>query len=86
MRSAAVPSRLGRTAYVQYRERQAMTFSCKNYDFNLDKCQKLNSECIPGRPGCVLEGRFKFGEEVEKRLAQLEQETAERRRRKQQGR
>ena len=49
-----------------------MTFSCKNFDFNENNCMKLKCECIPGRPGCVLEGKVKFSEEIEKRLAELE--------------
>ncbi len=48
-----------------------MTFSCRNYDFNLNNCQKLKSDCIPGRPGCVLEGKVRLSEELEKRLAEL---------------
>lgn len=48
-----------------------MTFSCRNYDFNLNNCQKLKSDCIPGRPGCVLEGRVKLSEELEKKVGQL---------------
>ncbi|MFH7319011.1 hypothetical protein ACHHRT_00195 [Desulfurivibrio sp. D14AmB] len=49
-----------------------MTFSCRNYDFNLNNCQKLKSDCIPGRRGCVLEGRVKLSEELEKKVAELE--------------
>lgn len=49
-----------------------MTFSCRNYDFNLNNCQKLKSDCIPGRRGCVLEGRVKLSEELEKKVVELE--------------
>ncbi len=55
-----------------------MTFSCKNYDYNKDECLKLHSECIPGRPGCVLEGRVALSDELEKRIQQLEAERQER--------
>lgn len=48
-----------------------MTFSCKNYDYNEDKCLKLNVECVPGRRGCVLEGKVRVSEDLEKRLAEL---------------
>ena len=58
-----------------------MTFSCKNFDFNAEKCMKLNSDCIPGRPGCVLVGKVKFSEEIEKSLKDLEAETAKSRKR-----
>jgi len=52
-----------------------MTFSCKNFDFNSDNCMKLKSECIPGRPGCVLEGRVVVSEAIEKKLKELEERT-----------
>ncbi len=45
-----------------------MTFYCKNFDCNLSICNKLHGECIPGRPGCVLEGKVKFSESIEERL------------------
>jgi len=48
-----------------------MTFYCKNFDCNLSICNKLRSECIPGRPGCVLEGKVKFSETIEERLQGL---------------
>jgi len=64
-----------------------MTFSCKNFDFNTEDCIKLKSDCIPGRPGCVLEGKVSFSEEIEKKLKDLEEKSKERkkRRRKLQG-
>jgi len=53
-----------------------MTFSCPNFDFNSDNlCMKLNSECIPGRPGCLLFGKVKLSEPVKARLAELAEET-----------
>ena len=55
-----------------------MTFSCKNFDFNTDSCSKLNTECVPGRSGCVLEGKVKFAENITARLEELEEERAER--------
>lgn len=48
-----------------------MTFYCKNFDCNLSICNKLHGECIPGRPGCVLEGKVKFSETIEERLKEL---------------
>jgi hypothetical protein len=59
-----------------------MTFSCKNFDFNTENCLKLKSDCIPGRPGCVLEGRVSFSEEIEKKLQELEARTADRKKRR----
>ena len=58
-----------------------MIFSCKNFDFNTEDCLKLNSECIPGRPGCVLIGKVKFSEDIEKRLKDLETETSKKKKR-----
>jgi len=59
-----------------------MTFSCKNFDFNAENCMKLNTDCIPGRPGCVLEGRVKFSEDIEQKLKKLETERKKRRRKR----
>jgi len=56
-----------------------MTFYCKNLEINTDQCKKLHSQCIMGRPGCVLEGRVALSEELQKKIAQLEQERQERR-------
>ena len=50
-----------------------MSFSCKNYDYNDDKCLMLKQDCIPGRPGCVLEGRVILSEALEERIKELEQ-------------
>lgn len=59
-----------------------MTFSCKNFDFNTENCMKLNTECIPGRPGCVLVGKVKFSEDIEKKLKNLEAERETRKKRR----
>ena len=49
-----------------------MTFHCKNYDINNDACRRLKGECIPGRRGCVLEGRVALSEELEERIRALD--------------
>jgi hypothetical protein len=60
-----------------------MTFSCKNFDFNNENyCMKLKTDCIMGRPGCVLEGRVTISEEIEKKLKALEDKTKERKKRR----
>jgi len=59
-----------------------MTFACKNYDYNTDQCQKLKSACIPGRPGCVLEGRVALSEELAARIKKLKREAGKRHRAK----
>jgi hypothetical protein len=56
-----------------------MTFSCGNHDFDTDRCKKLKAKCIMGRPGCVLEGKVKFSEEILARLQNLDEERARRR-------
>ncbi|MBU0680060.1 MAG: hypothetical protein KKD73_01435 [Proteobacteria bacterium] len=50
-----------------------MTFHCKNYDINADACKKLKGDCLPGRKGCVLEGRFALSEELEQKIHDLEE-------------
>ncbi|MDF1513029.1 MAG: hypothetical protein P1S60_04395 [Anaerolineae bacterium] len=49
-----------------------MTFSCPNYDHASCFCQRLNKLCVAGRPGCVLEGKVDFGEDIEVRIARAE--------------
>lgn len=53
-----------------------MSFSCKNYDYNDDKCLMLKQDCIPGRPGCVLEGKVALSEALTARIKELEQQKA----------
>ncbi|HEX9714732.1 MAG TPA: hypothetical protein VGA28_03470 [Desulfurivibrionaceae bacterium] len=53
-----------------------MSFSCKNYDYNDDKCLMLKQDCIPGRPGCVLEGRVALSEALLDRIKELEHNKA----------
>ena len=54
-----------------------MTFSCKNFDFNTEDCLKLKTDCIMGRPGCLLEGKVAFSEEILNKLKALEEKTQE---------
>ena len=56
-----------------------MTFACKNYVLEEDRCKRLRCECIPGRPGCVLEGRVALSEALEERIRKLEEERKARR-------
>ncbi len=49
-----------------------MTFHCKNYDMVDDKCKRLKGECVPGRRGCVLEGRVALSEELEAKIRELD--------------
>jgi hypothetical protein len=59
-----------------------MTFSCKHHDFDTDKCRKLKTDCIMGRPGCVLEGRVTLTDEAVSRLEKLKNEAEVRRKRR----
>jgi hypothetical protein len=52
-----------------------MTFSCKYLDLNTEQCNRLKTDCIMGRRGCVLEGRVTLSEEIEKKLMELEGKT-----------
>ena len=38
----------------------------------------LKTDCIMGRPGCVLEGRVTVSEEIEKKLKDLKDKSEER--------
>ncbi|GAB4183257.1 MAG: hypothetical protein Kow00100_24210 [Geothermobacteraceae bacterium] len=55
-----------------------MTFSCKNFDHDSGCCRKLGGECVPGRPGCVLDGQVVLSDELKERLRQFEQERGSR--------
>ena len=54
-----------------------MSFSCPHFDPNRDFCLRLNTECVPGRKGCVLEGKTVFAVPVEERLREKEREKRE---------
>jgi len=59
-------------------EENRMTFHCKNYDIENDKCNKLKGECVPARKGCVLEGRMAVSEELADKIKKIDEETARR--------
>ncbi|MBU1138172.1 MAG: hypothetical protein KKA76_04265 [Proteobacteria bacterium] len=54
-----------------------MTFHCKNYDIVNDKCRRLHGECVPGRRGCVVEGRVALSEELEEKIKALDKSSSE---------
>ncbi|MBU1233713.1 MAG: hypothetical protein KKD01_15145 [Proteobacteria bacterium] len=54
-----------------------MTFHCKNYDIVNDKCRRLHGECVPGRRGCVVEGRVALSEELEEKIKALDKSISE---------
>lgn len=44
------------------------SFSCQFLDSAKSYCIRLKKDCIPGRQGCVLKGRFVFAIPAEKRI------------------
>jgi len=54
-----------------------MTFHCKNYDIVEDKCKRLHGECVPGRRGCVVEGRVALSEELEAKVKALDKNVSQ---------
>ena len=57
------------------------SFSCPHFDMKNDYCMRLQNDCVPGRPGCVLQHNSVFAVPVEERLrekAQQRQREAER--------
>lgn len=44
------------------------SFSCPHLDTKETYCIRLKTECVPGRAGCVLKGRFVFAIPAEKRI------------------
>lgn len=51
-----------------------MSFSCPHFRINDDYCLRLKTDCVPGRPGCVLAGNSVFAVPVEQRLREREEE------------
>ncbi len=54
-----------------------MSFSCPHFDPEQDYCRRLKTDCVPGRPGCVLDGSV-FATPVEQRLREREEENRRR--------
>ncbi|RFC50204.1 MAG: hypothetical protein DUW69_000684 [Verrucomicrobia bacterium] len=50
-----------------------MSFSCPHFAVDRDACLRLKTDCVPGRPGCVLEGSG-FAVPVAQRLREREEE------------
>ena len=44
------------------------SFSCPHFDMESDHCQRLHTDCVPGRPGCVLCQNSVFAIPVEQRI------------------
>ena len=54
-----------------------MSFSCPHFDPNQDYCLRLKTDCVPGRKGCVLDGKSVFAVPVAERLREKEREKRE---------
>jgi hypothetical protein len=50
-----------------------MSFSCPHFDIERGYCLRLKTDCVPGRPGCVLSGAV-FAVPAEQRIRELEEE------------
>lgn len=44
------------------------SFSCSHLEPDKSYCQRLKTDCIPGRKGCVLIGKVVFAVPAEERL------------------
>lgn len=50
-----------------------MSFSCPHFDVARDYCRRLKTDCVPGRPGCVLAGCV-FAVPADQRIREREEE------------
>jgi hypothetical protein len=51
-----------------------MSFSRPHFRIDDDHCLRLKTDCVPGRRGCVLEGRGVFAVPAEQRVREREEE------------
>ncbi|MBL9210567.1 MAG: hypothetical protein JNL92_08850 [Opitutaceae bacterium] len=51
-----------------------MSFSCPHFEPDQDFCHRLKTDCVPGRPGCVLGAGSVFAVPVEERIRAKEAE------------
>ena len=49
-----------------------MSFSCPHFRPDDDHCLRLETDCVPGRRGCVLQGRAVFAVPAEERVRERE--------------
>jgi hypothetical protein len=55
------------------------SFSCPHFDVAADHCLLLKTDCVPGRPGCVLAGKSRFAVPAEERIrARAEEKKSQR--------
>jgi hypothetical protein len=51
-----------------------VSFSCPHFRPDDDHCLRLKTDCVPGRRGCVLEGKSVFAVPAEERVRLREEE------------
>jgi hypothetical protein len=51
-----------------------VSFACPHFCPDDESCVRLKTDCVPGRRGCVLEGKSVFAVPAEKRVRLLEAE------------
>ena len=56
-----------------------MSFSCPHFCPDEEHCLRLKTACVPGRRGCVLEGRAVFAVPADVRVREKEEEKRQRR-------
>jgi hypothetical protein len=54
------------------------SFSCPNLEMADDFCARLRTDCVPGRPGCVLEHNSVFAVPAEERIRAKQEERLQR--------
>ncbi len=47
------------------------SWSCPHLDEKTDSCQRLKTDCVPGRRGCILPKNLVFAESPEQRINAL---------------
>jgi hypothetical protein len=51
-----------------------MSFSGPHFRPDDEHCVLLKTDCVPGRPGCVIGGKTEFAVPVEQRIREREEE------------
>jgi hypothetical protein len=52
----------------------AMSFSCPHFAPTDDACLRLKTDCVPGRPGCVLPADTGYAVPAAERIRRREEE------------
>jgi len=49
------------------------SFSCPHFEMERESCMRLKTDCVPGRPGCVLCNTSVFAIPAEVRIREKEE-------------